>query len=350
LPTIGGTDVPAAYASYVNAAAASTGLPAAVVAAQINEESGFNPSATSPTGAQGIAQFEPGTFASYGSGSAYNVADAFAAYTSYMSALLKQFGGNVADALAAYNAGPGNLPAGAGYASTILGNAGAPASSTATPAAGTGSSSAAAGTGSSAATPATLLAATGNPVSDVGSIISGVIKDFPGGNMLGEALQGLGRINHIAAVMIDRAFSLFMPGQGFRAVFWAATALLGIASWKTYQSGESPDGGGNPHLPMALLLTGAAIMTGFLAFRPWPVSTAGRPLKPGAYLWEITQGTPPPAGPPTYTPAEVTETEAGLDILLGFWAIHQLAGTIYDMAESVAAVKSAILGWWGNLF
>lgn len=122
--TIGNTTVPAQYSVDVTNAAAQLGIPASVVAAQINLESGFDPTALSRTGAQGIAQFEPGTWASYGTGSPDNPTNAFAAYVKYMSVLLKQEGGSIYDALEAYNAGPGNLSAGSGYASTILSNAG----------------------------------------------------------------------------------------------------------------------------------------------------------------------------------------------------------------------------------
>lgn len=116
------TAVPAAYQGYVSQAAEQLGIPQSVVAAQIQLESDWNPRAVSGAGAEGIAQFIPSTFAEYGpkGGSPFNVADAFAAYTAYMRALLRQEGGDVRKALEAYNAGPGNIGAGAAYASTII--------------------------------------------------------------------------------------------------------------------------------------------------------------------------------------------------------------------------------------
>ena len=112
--------VPSQYVQMVKDAAQKSGLPESVVAAQINLESGFNPNAKSGAGAEGIAQFLPSTFSQYGTGSPYNPQDAFNAYANYMSTLLKQEGGSVYKALEAYNAGPGNLGAGSGYASQIL--------------------------------------------------------------------------------------------------------------------------------------------------------------------------------------------------------------------------------------
>lgn len=139
------TTVPKQYQALVAAAAAQSGLPEAVVAAQINLESTFNPRAVSPAGAQGIAQFMPGTWKSYSSGDPFDPVAAFDAYARYMHDLLKQEGGDIRKALEAYNAGPGNLPAGAGYADTILKDAGTGdttatgGTTTAAPAAGSGS-------------------------------------------------------------------------------------------------------------------------------------------------------------------------------------------------------------------
>lgn len=118
--------IPSQYKSYVTHAAEALGLPEQIVAAQIELESSWNPKARSPAGAEGIAQFEPGTFAAYGpkGGDPYNVGDAFKAYEAYMGQLLKQQHGSIRNALAAYNAGPGNLSAGYTYANMIMQRAG----------------------------------------------------------------------------------------------------------------------------------------------------------------------------------------------------------------------------------
>jgi hypothetical protein len=118
-------DIPKQYVGLVQKAAAQTGIPVAVVAVQIDYESSFNPNAVSPTGAQGIAQFEPGTWrGEHCAGSPFIPTDAFTCYIKLMRALVGQFHGNLRNALAAYNAGAGDLAAGYGYADHILSEAG----------------------------------------------------------------------------------------------------------------------------------------------------------------------------------------------------------------------------------
>ena len=56
-------NIPNGWAPLVEAAAQTAGLPVSVVAAQLAQESRWNPDATSPAGAQGIAQFMPATWA-----------------------------------------------------------------------------------------------------------------------------------------------------------------------------------------------------------------------------------------------------------------------------------------------
>jgi hypothetical protein len=106
-------------------AAKNTGLPASVVAAQVNAESGGDPNAVSPAGAEGEFQFLPSTYTGLGfpAGTEFNPAEEVRAYEKYMTELLQWAKGDVRKALAAYNAGQGGWQAGLGYADTILGNA-----------------------------------------------------------------------------------------------------------------------------------------------------------------------------------------------------------------------------------
>jgi soluble lytic murein transglycosylase-like protein len=92
-------------------AAARWGVSSALLAAQLMAESNFDPSAVSPAGAQGIAQFIPGTAAAYGLRDPFDPEEAIDAQAHLMSDLLRQFGGAPQLALAAYNAGPAPVEA-----------------------------------------------------------------------------------------------------------------------------------------------------------------------------------------------------------------------------------------------
>ena len=78
-----------------------------LLAAQLKAESDFNPNAVSPAGAQGIAQFMPGTARSLGLTRSVRPAcgDRRAGEPDGHD-LIRQFG-SIPKALAAYNAGPG---------------------------------------------------------------------------------------------------------------------------------------------------------------------------------------------------------------------------------------------------
>lgn len=99
--------VPARYAPLILRAASLWNVSASLLAAQLQAESNFNPNAVSSAGAQGIAQFMPGTAAAYGLSDPFDPAAAIMAQAHLMSDLLRQFNGSVELALAAYNAGPG---------------------------------------------------------------------------------------------------------------------------------------------------------------------------------------------------------------------------------------------------
>jgi LysM repeat protein len=117
---------PSSTTGYIQQAAQGTGLAESVVAAQVQVESNYDSGAISPAGAEGPYQFMPSTWATLGfpAGQEFDWATSTHAYISFMRLLLAWSGGNVRQALAAYNAGQGNWQAGLGYADQILSMAG----------------------------------------------------------------------------------------------------------------------------------------------------------------------------------------------------------------------------------
>jgi hypothetical protein len=103
--------VPERFHAPLARAAGRWNVSASLLAAQLLAESNFNPFAVSPAGAQGIAQFMPGTAAAYGLTDPFDAAAAIDAQAHLMSDLLEQFDGRVELALAAYNAGPAPVEA-----------------------------------------------------------------------------------------------------------------------------------------------------------------------------------------------------------------------------------------------
>jgi Transglycosylase SLT domain/D-alanyl-D-alanine carboxypeptidase/Putative Flp pilus-assembly TadE/G-like len=98
--------VPARFHDAIVRASQRWNVGAALLSAQIYAESNFNPFAQSPAGAQGIAQFMPGTAAALGLTNPFDPEAAIDAQAHLMRDLLRRFG-SVPLALAAYNAGSG---------------------------------------------------------------------------------------------------------------------------------------------------------------------------------------------------------------------------------------------------
>jgi hypothetical protein len=94
------------YAGLFEAASAKYGVSPTLLAAVARQESGFDPRAVSPAGAQGLMQLMPATADGLGVKNPYDPAQAVDGAARLLSTLLDRFGSTEL-ALAAYNAGPG---------------------------------------------------------------------------------------------------------------------------------------------------------------------------------------------------------------------------------------------------
>ncbi|HET9393695.1 MAG TPA: lytic transglycosylase domain-containing protein [Candidatus Rubrimentiphilum sp.] len=103
LPRTGSND---RFQRLIDASAAKYGVDSALVKAIVANESGFDPGATSPSGAQGLMQLEPATAAGLGVSDPYDPVQNINGGTRYLRGLLDRFHGNMPLALAGYNAGP----------------------------------------------------------------------------------------------------------------------------------------------------------------------------------------------------------------------------------------------------
>lgn len=95
------------YDGLIQAAAQRNGIDPALLHGLIQQESGFDPSAGSSAGAQGLCQLMPGTAASLGVSDPLDPAQSIEGGARYLKQQLDAFGGDPQLALAAYNAGPG---------------------------------------------------------------------------------------------------------------------------------------------------------------------------------------------------------------------------------------------------
>ncbi|MEM6662339.1 MAG: lytic transglycosylase domain-containing protein [Pseudomonadota bacterium] len=89
----------------IEAAARHGRVSEALIAAIVLVESGGNPKAVSPAGAQGLGQLMPGTARRYGVKNAFNPSQNLKGSAAYLSDLVKMFRGDLVLVLAAYNAG-----------------------------------------------------------------------------------------------------------------------------------------------------------------------------------------------------------------------------------------------------
>lgn len=97
------------YDELIASAANQYNIDPFLIRSVVKSESNFDPKATSEAGAQGLMQIMPGTAKDLGITSPYDPVQNVMGGTQYLAQQLQRFKGDVAKAVAAYNAGPSNI-------------------------------------------------------------------------------------------------------------------------------------------------------------------------------------------------------------------------------------------------
>ena len=105
----GSVSSPENLEEYFKEASETYGVDINLLKASARQESNFNPSATSSAGAMGVMQLMPSTAKGLGVTNAYDAQQNIMGGAKLMAQNLKKYNGDVSLALAAYNAGGGNV-------------------------------------------------------------------------------------------------------------------------------------------------------------------------------------------------------------------------------------------------
>jgi soluble lytic murein transglycosylase-like protein len=97
------------FNQIIDSASKKYNINSSIIKAVIKAESNFDPSVVSSAGAMGLMQLMPDTALSLGVVEPFDPMENIEGGVKYLKDMLNKFGGNLELALAAYNAGPGNV-------------------------------------------------------------------------------------------------------------------------------------------------------------------------------------------------------------------------------------------------